>query len=216
MPIRLSLDELRREYTRAKLHEDDVLRDPFAQFEKWFNEALSSSVAFPDAMTLATVSPEGTPDARVVLLKALDEGGLIFFTNYESPTGRQLDTRPHASCVLWWPELERQVRVRGHVERVPEEMSDHYFKKRPRGAQLAAWCSAQSEIIAAREILEQNLEEVEEQFRGMDVPRPRHWGGYRLVPHVFEFWQGRINRLHDRLRFRRDDKGIWIIERLAP
>jgi pyridoxamine 5'-phosphate oxidase len=210
------MDKLRRDYALATLNETEVHPDPMQQLSKWFQEAIDHQVPFPDAMTLSSVTAQGTPDSRIVLLKELTDTGLIFYTNYQSPTGQQLDTRPHASAVLWWPGLERQVRVRGHVERVSEETSDRYFQTRPRGAQLAAWASAQSEVIASRGVLEQGLAEIEQQFLGTDVPRPKYWGGYILTPNTMEFWQGRVNRLHDRLRFRRDADQRWTMERLAP
>lgn len=207
---------LRRDYTLAKLSEKDLDPNPLIQLAQYFQEAIDLKLLLPDAMTLATVTAQGTPDARIVLLKELNESGLIFYTNYESPTGRQLESCPHASIVLWWAELERQVRVRGHVEKVSAEKSDAYFMTRPRATQIGAWSSAQSEVIASRDVLEENFKKVEQKFQNSEVPRPRHWGGYILIPSVIEFWQGGANRLHDRIRFRRNQDKTWIMERLSP
>ena len=207
---------LRRDYTLAKLSEEDLDPNPLIQLKKYFQEAIGLNLLLPDAMTLATVTAQGTPDARIVLLKELNESGLIFYTNYESPTGQQLETCPHASIVLWWAELERQIRVRGHVEKVSAEKSDVYFQTRPRDSQIAAWSSVQSEIITSRDALEDNFKQTAKRFQNINVPRPCHWGGYILIPSAIEFWQGGANRLHDRIRFRRSHEQTWVMERLSP
>jgi pyridoxamine 5'-phosphate oxidase len=210
----MSIADLRREYTYDGLAEADADKDPLAQFARWFQEAVDANLPLPNAMTLATVTPQGAPDARVVLLKGVENEGFVFYTNYLSRKGCELEANPAACLVFFWTELERQVRIEGTIEKVPERESDAYFATRPLGARLSAWASAQSETVPSRETLESALQQAEERF-GEDPPRPPHWGGYRLVPAAIEFWQGRENRLHDRLLYRRKD-GAWAIERLAP
>jgi pyridoxamine 5'-phosphate oxidase len=207
---------LRRSYERSALLESEVDADPVRQLQRWLQEAIDAQLIEPYAMCLATADESGHPDARYVLLRRLDERGLVFYTNAHSVKGCQLDAHPWAAVVFWWGELERQVRVQGHVERVSDEEADAYFTSRPRGHQLAAWASPQSEVIPNREVLETRYAEVERRFEGQPVPRPPYWTGYRIVPHTFEFWQGRRNRLHDRLRYTRQPDGTWKIERLAP
>ena len=215
-PTPASLATLRREYTLAGLTEDAADPDPLRQFEQWFAQARAADVVEPNAMTLATAGPDGQPTARVVLLKGLDGRGFVFFTNYASRKGRELAANPRASLLVFWGELERQVRIDGTVERVTGDESDVYFRQRPRGAQLGAWASAQSDVIASRGELEARVAEVAGRFEGAtDVPRPPHWGGYRLVPHAVEFWQGRPNRLHDRLLYTRA-AAVWTRQRLSP
>ncbi len=210
----MSIADLRQEYMLAGLSEAEAQRDPMAQFERWFREALDAGVPLANAMTLATVTAEGAPDARIVLLKGVESGGFVFYTNYASRKGLQLARQPAACLVLLWTPLERQVRIEGVAEKVPVADSDAYFQSRPLGSRLSAWASSQSEPVADRETLERALAAMEERY-GTEPPRPPHWGGYRLTPHAIEFWQGRENRLHDRLLYRRRNGG-WTIERLAP
>ena len=214
-----NLADLRREYARAELTRDHVAADPIAQFEDWFDDAQDAEVEEPNAMTLATAAPDATPSARIVLLKGVDERGFRFYTNYESRKGTELDQNPAAALTFWWAPLERQVRIEGPVERLPEEESTDYFHSRPRGSQLGAWASPQSRVVESRDELEENLEAVTEEYADADViSRPAHWGGYLVRPLQIEFWQGRPNRLHDRLRYRRStpDDPDWTLDRLAP
>ncbi len=199
---------------RAGLAEADAHGDPLAQFERWFNDALAAQLPLANAMTLATTAPGGAPDARIVLLKGVDNGGFVFYTNYGSRKGRQLAAQPQACLVFFWAPLERQIRIEGKVERVSSSDSDHYYASRPLGARLSARASAQSEVVAGREVLEKAVQQ-EKAMHGENPPRPAHWGGYRVIPSCMEFWQGRENRLHDRLLYLRDG-GSWKIERLAP
>lgn len=199
---------------RAGLSEKDARPDPLHQFDIWFREAVEAALPLPNAMTLATVTPEGTPDARIVLLKGLEYGAFSFYTNYRSRKGRELEARPAACLVFQWSELERQVRVEGVAEKVSAAESDAYFASRPLGARLSAWASAQSESVPSRDVLEREMKKIQA-LHGEQPPRPPHWGGYRVVPGTIEFWQGRADRLHDRLRYTRAASG-WRIERLAP
>jgi pyridoxamine 5'-phosphate oxidase len=211
----VSIADLRREYALARLDEKDVSRDPIAEFARWFAEAQAAEVEEPNAMVLATATPDGAPSARVVLLKGFDERGFVFFTDYRSRKGAELEANPRAALVLHWSELERQVRITGDVTRTSAEESEAYYRSRPMGSRLGAWVSHQSQAIPSRDVLEGGLREVERRFAGGDVPLPPYWGGYRVRPGVIEFWQGRQNRLHDRVRYVREDGG-WLIERLAP
>jgi pyridoxamine 5'-phosphate oxidase len=208
------LAALRREYAKEALDEQSVLEDPIRQFMVWFNQALEAGVPDANAMTLATVSAESRPSARIVLLKDVSDGTFTFFTNYLSKKARDLEAVPFGSLVFYWQELERQVRIEGTVDKVPATASDDYFASRPRPSQIGAWASPQSEVVTTREELDRQLSELEAKFPAT-VPRPEHWGGYRLDPQVIEFWQGRLGRLHDRLRYRRTGDS-WLLERLAP
>src|SRR3712207_175854 len=206
---------LREEYTRSGLRECDVDPSPIEQFRGWFGEALAAGLHEPNAMTLATATSDGRPSARVVLLKGFDQRGFVFYTNYDGRKSRELEANPRAALVFYWGELERQVRVEGRVSRVPDIESDAYFAGRPRGSQLGAWASQQSRPVRDRGALESRLRELEDEYEGREVPRPAFWGGYRVEPETMEFWQGRENRLHDRLRYRLTEEG-WGIERLQP
>lgn len=206
---------LRKEYTRAGLRESDLADDPIEQFRGWFAEALAAGMYEPNAMVLATATPDGRPSARVVLLKGFDARGFIFYTSYEGRKARELEANPRAALLFYWPELERQVRIEGAVSRLPETESDAYFAGRPRGSQIGAWASEQSRPVEARETLEERVRELEARYQGRDVPRPPFWGGYRVEHEAVEFWQGRENRLHDRLVYRKSEGG-WRIERLQP
>ena len=208
--------DLRRDYSLAGLSEKDLARDPFRQFEKWFAEAEAAKLPDPNAMVLATAGRDGRPGARLVLLKDLDGRGFVFYTNYESRKGRELEANPRATLLFPWNALERQVTVEGPVTRVPREESETYFHSRPRLSQLAAVASPQSSLIAGRSVLEDSVKTLDKKYAGQEVPLPPNWGGYRLTPETVEFWQGRRNRLHDRLRYRRSSGGDWTIERLAP
>jgi pyridoxamine 5'-phosphate oxidase len=210
----LDLTGLREDYKQQSLNETDILADPIAQFERWFSHAIASKVPEPNAMTLATVSAEGQPRARIVLLKALESGGFSFFTNYNSQKGKDLAQEPRAALLFCWLELERQVRIEGIVKKVSEAESDKYFAVRPALSRLGAWASEQSHVIKNRQVLEASMAKYQAQY-GENAPRPEHWGGYVMTPHTMEFWQGRRSRLHDRLRYTRA-ADQWRIERLAP
>jgi pyridoxamine 5'-phosphate oxidase len=207
--------DLRKNYTQAGLLETDVTADPFQQFKLWFEQAVAANLLEPNAMTLATVTAEGKPSARIVLLKGFDEHGFVFYTNYSSQKGIELQHCPYAALVFLWGDLERQVRIEGKVELVPIEEATAYFHSRPASSQLGAWASDQSTVIANRSILETRLQQLETEYIDREIPKPTHWGGFRVVPTEIEFWQGRPSRLHDRLRYQLVD-GVWKIDRLAP
>ncbi|MEM1444449.1 MAG: pyridoxamine 5'-phosphate oxidase [Planctomycetota bacterium] len=210
------LANLRQPYNVAGLLEGDLLDSPFDQFQMWFTQAKAAGIKEPNAMTLATASADGVPDARIVLLKGLNpESGFAFYTNYDSVKAKQLEANPRATLVFYWDRLDRQVRVHGAVQQLPEATNDRYFAQRPRGSQIGAWSSPQSSVIPNREILTQREAEINQQYEGQDVPRPPHWGGYAVLPERIEFWQGQPSRLHDRLVYVRDGQA-WKIERLAP
>jgi len=210
------LAKLRSEYTAHGLRRADLHSDPVQQFSTWFAAALAAEIRDVNAMSLATATRDGKPSVRIVLLKGFDERGFSFFTNYDSGKGRDLDANPFAEMVFYWPQLERQVRISGEVERTSREDSAAYFHSRPLGSQLGAWVSKQSEVIDARKVLDARMNEMTERFENGEIPLPPHWGGYRLKPDRFEFWQGRPNRLHDRFRYSRKADGTWLIDRLAP
>jgi pyridoxamine 5'-phosphate oxidase len=208
--------DLRRDYSLAGLTEKDLAKDPFRQFEKWFQEAEAAKIPEPNAMTLSTSDGEGQPSSRTILLKGLDGRGFVFYGNYESRKGRELSANPRASLLFPWIAIERQVIAEGRVARISREESETYFHSRPRLSQLGAWASQQSSIVSGRAVLEQNMKAMDDKYAGREVPLPPNWGGYRLAPETVEFWQGRRNRLHDRLRYRRGKDGDWTVERLAP
>jgi pyridoxamine 5'-phosphate oxidase len=212
----MSIADIRREYARARLDEANVSRDPMVEFSRWFAQALEAQVPDPNAMTLATATPEGEPSARIVLLKGFDERGFVFFTDYRSRKGTELEANPLVAIVFYWPELDRQVRITGAVSLTSRQESETYFKSRPLGSRLGAWVSHQSQVISGRRVLEQGLKEVEKRFPSGEVPLPPYWGGYRVVPDTIEFWQGRESRLHDRIRYVREQGREWKVERLSP
>jgi len=198
------------------LDEKRIERDPIKQFKVWFDEAIAANLPMPDAMSLATVTPDGRPTARMVLLKQVDAEGFVFFTNYQSSKAKQLEINPYAALVFYWVQLDRQVRVEGRVTKTSAEESATYFQTRPRESQIGAWASPQSEVISAREVLEQRAHELEEQYCDREIDCPAHWGGYRLAPDRIEFWKSRIGRLHDRILYELQPDGTWTIKRLAP
>jgi len=212
----MDLSELRQSYTKGSFSEADLLDSPFAQFEKWFEQAMDSQLEEPNAMCVASADEEGRPSTRIVLLKDFSARGLVFYTNYESRKAGELDANPFAAANFLWLPLQRQVNITGRVERIPKRESLKYFLSRPFGSQLGAWTSPQSRVITSRSVLETKLDQMKRKFAEGKVPLPDHWGGYRIIPETFEFWQGRPNRLHDRFSYRLQNGEKWSVERLAP
>lgn len=211
-----SIAAIRKDYMLKSFTETDASADAITQFTSWWNDALASKIDEVNAFTLATATPNGIPSARIVLLKGYDASGFVFFTNYESHKGKTLAENPAACMVFFWKELERQIRIEGSIEKISAAESDEYFHSRPMGSQVGAWASPQSRVIVNREIIQENVQMFEEKFHQSPITRPPHWGGYRLTPHLIEFWQGRPSRLHDRLQYRLQPSGTWKMERLAP
>lgn len=211
----LSIAAIRTNYSKASFTEQDAAYSPFEQFKQWWNEAIHSNIHEVNAMTLATVNAKGTPSARIVLLKDFNEHGFVFFTNYQSDKGKEIAQNSNVALVFFWKELERQVRIEGIAEKISNEESDAYFNSRPIGSRIGAWASHQSAVIPYREVIEQNEKKYVEIFGTENVPRPDYWGGYCVKPNLIEFWQGRPNRLHDRLQYTLENN-IWMMERLAP
>ncbi|KOH44192.1 pyridoxamine 5'-phosphate oxidase [Sunxiuqinia dokdonensis] len=209
------LREIRNNYQKHKLEEAKLPEDPIALFDYWLKEAIKEKVQEPTAMVVATAA-DGIPDARIVLLKEISDGNFHFYTNYHSTKGRQLATNPHVALNFFWPELERQVRVKGTTSKVNDALSEEYFNTRPRESQLGAWASAQSETLTNRQQLEQKYEELEKHYEGEVIPKPAHWGGYQVEPFEIEFWQGRPGRLHDRIQYQKNAQGQWTFRRLSP
>ncbi len=211
-----SIAKIRKDYSKTTLDLAEVNKNPIAQFEKWFDEALKSQALEPNAMTLSTISETGKPSARIVLLKGIENNAFLFYTNYQSQKGKELDANPACALTFFWPELERQVRIEGVCNRVDEATSENYFKTRPRASQIGAWASPQSSLIKNRELLETRVKELEKRFEGKEtLPKPHQWGGYAVTPLEIEFWQGRPSRLHDRIVYYKTDD-VWTIHRLAP
>ena len=211
------IEGLRKSYTKGQLEKGDLLDQPLDMLSEWLSQAVEETGIEANAMTLSTVNQEGQPSARIVLAKGIDENGVVFYTNYKSRKALQIEHNNKASLLFFWKELERQVRVEGQLKKVSEERSKAYFQSRPKGSQIGAWASPQSEVISDRAILEDRADELRDIYREYDVlPKPPNWGGYILRPHYFEFWQGRDNRLHDRFEYRLEDQNNWVINRLAP
>ncbi len=213
----MDISDFRQEYTQQGLTHEQLNLDPFEQFELWFQQACNANLPEPNAVCLATASPTGEPSQRMVLLKYFDRQGFVFFTSYESQKARQIATNPQVSLLFFWIGLERQVQISGSAAKIPTAKSLKYFTTRPRGSQIGAWCSQQSSIISSRQMLEMKFDEIKRKFQNQEIPLPSAWGGYRVVPDSFEFWQGRPNRLHDRFLYSRTDaESVWEINRLAP
>lgn len=211
-----TIQNLRQDYRSASLSENEVSKNPYHQFEKWFKEALQAEVLEPNAMTLATANKSGIPSARIVLLKEFTEEGFVFYTNYESQKGKEIEGNPYAALIFFWADLERQIRIEGVVEKVSEEESNQYFHSRPKGSQLGALTSPQSQTIPNRAFLEEKLAHLAKEYQDKEVKKPNYWGGYRVIPNRIEFWQGRSNRLHDRIVYSQSKDQTWKFERLAP
>lgn len=213
---KLNIGEIRQDYMLAALDEQITGSDPLAFFKRWFAEALAAATAEVNAMTLATADENGMPHARIVLLKGIEHNGFTFYTNYNSDKGRQMAAQPQVALVFFWKELERQVRIEGTVAQIPAAESDDYFHSRPQESRVGAWASPQSTIIPSREMLDEQFVKYTQEFAQQEIPRPPHWGGYRVMPQRIEFWQGRISRMHDRIVFCKGDNGLWLRSRLAP
>lgn len=211
----MDLGDLRYEYTKYGLKREDLADDPLNQFEHWYGQAVDAELPQPNAMSLATVAANGEPSSRIVLLKSYDQQGFVFYTNYESRKAQNIAVNDQVALLFFWVEFERQIKIRGHAERISAAESLRYFASRPRGSQIGAWCSPQSSAIGSRQLLETEFERLKQKFRDREIPLPSHWGGFRIIPHTYEFWQGRANRLHDRFQYQRHDD-TWEIERLAP
>lgn len=211
-----NIADIRKNYSRQSLQETDAAQNAIQQFDKWWQEATHSDITEVNAMTLATITPNGKPAARIVLLKGFDERGFVFFTNYNSHKGTELETNPNACLVFFWKELERQVRINGIAEKISTEESIAYFNSRPEGSKLGAWASAQSMVVAGKAWLKETFDYYRERFKNGEIPKPPHWGGYRIKPESIEFWQGRPNRMHDRLLYTLQENNSWKIERLSP
>ena len=212
----VDISKLRKEYTSTGLHSQEMSENPFIQFETWFKQACEAEMAQPDAMVVSTVDEQGHPASRTVLLKSFDQQGLVFYTNYHSNKAQHIANNHHVSALFLWPDLERQIQIRGTAEKIPTAESLKYFLTRPRGSQLGAWCSPQSSVIGSRQILEQKLAEVKNKFLNKEIPLPDFWGGYRITAHNFEFWQGRESRLNDRFLYERGNDEQWSLKRIAP
>jgi len=212
----MNVSGLRRSATGFVLDREDLADDPVEQFEGWFSYACETVPMDPNAVSISTVDGEGRPSSRTVLLKYFDEKGFVFFTNYESKKARQIDANPNVALLFFWSDAARQVKIRGKAERIPTSETLKYFMSRPRGSQIGAWVSAQSSVVSSRSLLESKFQEMKQKFSNKEIPLPSFWGGYRVVPEVIEFWQGRRNRLHDRFQYTKQDDGSWSIERLAP
>jgi pyridoxamine 5'-phosphate oxidase len=210
------LSKLRKDYGKMGLDENDLNPDPYKQFEKWFTEAANAGVVEPDAFTLSTVSAEGKPSSRIVLLRNFDNRGFTFYTNYESQKGRELEQNPYVAMNFFWTDVERQIRICGRAGKIPVLESMDYFRSRPRASQIGAWASEQSRELVSREMLENRITEIEKKFHGKDVEKPPHWGGFLVKPESIEFWQGRPSRLHDRFLYTHNVSGHWEIKRLNP
>ena len=207
---------MREDYTKGVLMEDSAATDPIVQFRRWMDQAIAANVIEPNAMTLSTIDSDGSPDARIVLLKGISDGAFVFYTNYESPKAQQMAAEDRVCLTFLWKAVQQQIRITGTVAKVSAEESDAYFDSRPKGSRIGAWASPQSQVIEGRELLDANLAQLSEQYATQEkVPRPPHWGGYAVTPTTIEFWQGRSSRLHDRLRYSKSD-GHWTIRRLAP